>query len=207
MEKIFSSVKIACPPEGVSWDVEQWVEHYIDKSLPFLVVKHLHGKKEEPHWHVVGKAKPGVGHLTLDQSLGAPHPMRGTEKPFQKKRVLYDADHFPYLVKEVEWEDQGHGMVVTTSFSEEEVEALAEKSKEYVVELKKAIPDLIAALPIERNGREFAAHDFHARAVQVAWQHLVFVKKQPGPWLTHMVRQCVYIHHERYQEYITDMYM
>jgi hypothetical protein len=94
-------------------------------------------------------------------------------------------------------------MVLDSSFSEEELTELAARSASYVEELKKAIPDIIAAMPAAR----MSPAEFHLAATHKAWEHLTKVQKQPGPWLSHMIRLCVYNRCPTYRAYIVEMYL
>ena len=47
--QIFASVKIEVP-HG-SWDVVSWSQAYLDMSYDYMVVLHVLGENEKPHWH------------------------------------------------------------------------------------------------------------------------------------------------------------
>jgi len=141
---MFKSIKISDWPDS---NMRAWCREYIDRSHPYLVVKHLHGKKELPHFHVVCVPKEDVNHLTLDRTMSSRwsdhddqvedpcitkpppetydekadrpiHPDRHTgKKPFQSKEKLYDADHFKYLLKPKEWNDKGLDMVLDIPYT------------------------------------------------------------------------------------------
>lgn len=202
-EAIFTSVKIAGAWKNDDpWEVLEWVRAYLDLEKPHMVVQHLHGKREQKHWHVVGVKLPDVDHLQLDKVLQAPHPLRKEKrKPFQTKNQLYDQDHFKYLIKPKEWNEQGKDMVLLSSFTPEELEQLAVESAEYFDSLKDRVPRIIAQMPLRKDPAEF-----HVAAVNEVLRQLAKDGKDPGPWVTHKVRAAVWTRSPEYQKYIAKKY-
>lgn len=202
-EAIFTSVKVAGAPSGTEWDILKWVREYADLSYPHMVVRHLYGKKEAMHWHVVCVAKTGANHLTMDKNMEYPHPLRKAKrKPFQTKSQKYDKEHFKYLVKPKEWNGQGSDMVLLSSFSAEELEQLAADSAEYFDSLKERIPRMVAQMSLRDDPAEF-----HVNAVNEVLRELAKDGKDPGPWVTHKVRSAVWTRSPKYQKYIAKLYM
>lgn len=197
--QIFASVKIVVP-EG-DWDVCAWAEAYLDSSYDFMVVKHVLGKDEKPHYHVVGVPKPGVSHLKVDEDIKQPHPGRGSgRKPIQAK-FGYDDQHFKYLLKPKEWKKQGKDMIYMSTFDEAATEVLVQESAEHAATLKTAIHDRILSLPISNDPKEF-----HQRALSVALRFCSERKREPGPWLTHKVRFAVWTRSIEFRQYIESLY-
>lgn len=203
-EAIFTSVKVAGAwKDGTDWDILTWVRAYADLSQPHMVVQHLYGKKEKKHWHLVCVKLPEKDHLTLDKELELPHPLRKEKrKPFQTKSKKYDKEHFKYLVKPKEWNEQGSDMVLLSSFSAEELQKLADDSAEYFDTLKERIPRMVAQMPLRDDPAEF-----HVNAVNEVLRELAKDGKDPGPWVTHKVRTAVWTRTPKYQKYIAKLYM
>lgn len=236
LSQMFKSVKIADWPNpgngGQHEMIIGWSRDYLDRSQPYMVVQHLHGKKELPHYHVVGVPKAGKNHLTLDTARAAEiydeddqvshpsntgpgtfdfcalgdskrHPQRKTgKKPFQSKEKLYDADHFKYLLKPKEWNDKLGDMVIMSSFSPEELSKLARESADHHEKMKSAISRLVAQLPYNPDPEKF-----HLEALLAVLKDLEKEGKDPGPWVTHKLRAAMFKRDQRYQPYIARKYM
>lgn len=199
--KKYVSVKISAA-EG--WDVTEWCNGFIDMDQPFLVVLHVKGKKELPHYHVVCVPVEGSDHLKHDLAEGqVTHPGRGSgKKPFQSRAQMYDAEHFQYLLKPKEWNHAGPGMVFLTSFDEEELLELAEKSVLYHESLKDSVSRLVMELP-----NIGVPAEFHLKAVNTVLAACQKADKDPGPWVTHKVRAALYKRDKRFHPYISKFYM
>lgn len=92
-------------------------------------------------------------------------------------------------------------MVLASSFSDDELVALAEASAEYFDKLKDRIPRMIAKMPLLNDPAEF-----HINAVNEVLRALAKDGKQPGPWVTHSVRSAVWTRDTKYQLYIAKLY-
>ena len=173
-----------------------------------MVGLHLHGKRENPHYHVVGIPKEGSApdvHLRLDKTLSKPHPLRALKKkPFQAKLTMYDGMHFCYVVKPKEWLPQGRPMVLMSSFTDGQLEELADLSEEYFEKTKDIVPALVRKLEY-LPGIDPA--EFHMRAMATVLAHLTKEKKLPGPHTTHAVRAAVYARHTGLHKYICKKYL
>jgi len=205
-EKIFQSVKIAgvWKDTSLEWDVLTWVRAFADLEKPHMVVQHLHGKKKDAgkHYHVVCVPQEGKDHLKLDKEMDLPHPLRKEKrKPFQTKSQKYDANHFKYLIKPTEWNDQGQSMVLMTSFSDEELTLMAQESADYFDEMKQRIPRMVNSMVLLKDPAEF-----HINAVNEVLRELAKDDKKPGPWVTHSVRAAVWSRHSSYEKYIAKLY-
>jgi hypothetical protein len=69
LSQMYKSVKISAP---ANWLVEPWCRQYINTDESFMVVKHVHGKKEAPHYHIVCVPRcceDCLPHLHLDKLM------------------------------------------------------------------------------------------------------------------------------------------
>lgn len=207
--KAFRSVKVQAPVDArTTWDVIKWAKHYLDLTKPHMIGLHLHGKRENAHYHVVGVPKEGSApdvHLRLDKTLSKPHPLRALKKkPFQAKLIDYNSMHFCYVVKPKEWLPQGRDMVLLSSFDDSQIDELVELSEEYFEATKDLVPALVRKL--DYTAGEDPA-EFHMRAMGAVLAYLHKEKKLPGPHTTHAVRSAVYARHSGLHKYICKKYL
>lgn len=193
--KIYDNIRINCHAD---FDVLEYAAKVLDQDRKWLVVKHVHGKKQTDHWHVCGVMKPGVTHLQE-------HPLRQGAgkggKPIQKKNQVYDEGTFNYCLKPAEWAEDG--CVVGTNMTDDEIEQRAidsaayhEASKDVVTEICKNTKSNLTEEPKE----------FHHRVMVLCAKELRKNKVQLGPWLTHKVRSLLF-DREFMQDYITNRYL
>jgi len=199
-----------------SFDIKQYATDVMDKTRPYLVVLHRHGKKEVRHWHVVGLMKEGNGvHL----KAAAKHPLKDKthpdftggkgSKPVQKKDQVYDKGAFNYVLKPKEY-DQHPDMVVDTNLTMEEIVECAAASKAYHNAKKSAITDLLGdTMPRPSESPD----SYHFRLLELVMEKLStdVDKDHPngraaGPWITHAVRMAVFKRDVRFRPYILKFY-
>ena len=167
----------------------------LNKSYPWMVGRHIHGKKEGIHYHIVGvkkhvKGKP-VSHLDY------PHPLREVgKKSVQCKTQLYDFGAFTYVVKPKEWATGN--CVVQSSFTEEELVTIAERSKVIFDAKKSQMPDMLAA--IEPDEHE-DAESYHIRLKDAVITKLHKEKESYNPAYRQTILTAV-MRHPRFHPYM-----
>lgn len=144
------------------FDIDVYSSWVIDKTKPYLVVRHVHGKKQAPHFHVAGVPND-VSYLKPDP----PHPDSGRgKKPIQQKKEdgknkLYDEHMFEYCLKPSEWAEElkkPNSCVICTSFTPEELHQMAEASRKYWENKKNDIAFLLESHDPEQDEAPEAYH-------------------------------------------------
>lgn len=159
----FSNVKIV---DCDGFDVIKYCTRTMDKTQPWMIVRHVHGKKEGNHFHVCG-VKNLVNGKPIDHIV--PHPLyEYGKKPIQCKKQLYDEGCFNYCIKPKEWATGN--CVIDSSFSEERLQELAEESRLYFEGKKSTVPELLASITPHDWEQ---AEDYHNRLKDAVLEHMI----------------------------------
>lgn len=194
MAQIYDNIRIALDGTN-TWSLWDYVQRVIDTDQDYLVVLHRHGKKEKPHWHVVGVKK--ADHL---KDHGHPEP----GKPIQKKKQKYDTGAFAYVLKPKEYAHED--CVLHTNLSEAQIAEYAKQSQEYHDALKQSLPDFVALL---KPGDKEEPEAFHDRLQNEVWDFLNNDKDKDNPHgkirmpiVTYMLRSHISRQGARFRPYL-----
>ena len=118
--KLYHNIRITCDS---GFDVIAYANKCMitDKlNIPYMIAKHVHGKRGGHHWHVAGILKGKHG-CHLPRVTKITHPVAG--KPIQCLRKTYDVGTFRYCIKPREYAHAD--CIVATNISEADIETLA----------------------------------------------------------------------------------
>lgn len=236
---MFKSVKIADWPNpgtgGQHQMIRDWSKSYLDRSQPYMVVQHLHGKKELPHYHVVGVPNKDVNHLTLDRSMCSlvsdwedepDDPDNLDPNPPEDEIYATFADaqihpqrktgKKPFQSKEKLYDADHFKYLLKPKEWNDKQHAMVIMSSFSPEELTK-----LAAESADHHEKMKSAisrlvaqlpynpdpEKFHLEALLAVLKDLEKEGKDPGPWVTHKLRAAMFKRDQRYQPYIARKYM
>jgi len=180
------------------FDIVAYSDWVIDKTKPYMIVRHIKGKKQAPHFHVVG-VPTDVDYLKPDPR----HPDSGKgKKPIQQKKEngvnkLYDEHAFEYLVKPSEWTPD-EKCVIETSFTSDEVAAMAEASRIYWDNKKGDLDHLLSSIePIPDEEPE----QYHMRLSDAVWTKIIQDDTEAHPTFKWKILKTIAKRGGRYRPY------
>ena len=170
-------------------------DYVLNKKFPWMVARHVHGKTEGTHYHIVGvkkviKGKP-IAHQDYD------HPLKEVnKKPIQCKKQLYDFGAFMYCVKPKEWATGG--CVIQSCFTDEQLEHIAAESNAYFEAKKSCISTMLTNI---EPGDDEDAESFHMRLKDATIAKIYEEKGTYHPHYRNTILTAM-LKHKRYHPYM-----